>query len=159
MTVIKVLQQRSGFLTALKLVLLVVSIFGCILSLALVSLLLSDSQNRTIGGEKQTPPSAIGLPVYPGARNINERSDLTADPRSEKVIVFDTTDSSDTVQAFYRKLLLKEGWESITWSDKPANVEKYVWSNGLTYSIRVTTTEEAADITHVELRTFTSQGL
>lgn len=133
----------------------VVLTLGFVLCLFVI-LLSGCTASSSIDQNKRTPVAVANPPIYPGAQNLYAPNNGFGITSPERVITFETSDKADKVLEYYTDVMLKDGWEASQWSDKPSNVDAYVWSNGAIYSLTVTADEVSTKLTEVELRLLVS---
>ena len=117
--------------------------FALLIALLLVVgtiLLLGFTQSRT-GGFPD-------IPVYPNSQDWVE----TVEKKASKVARFATADSPDTVEQYYRSVLVKSGWKQVICCPPTYRFEGYRSSDGLDYLMNVVATPTKQGTTDVSLR-------
>lgn len=111
----------------------------CVYSLLILVLLVSVA---CMPSTPSAPPSSTQQPPsYPGAKQVKTwKTDGMRGPVQHAT--FTTGDPSETILAFYKNTLLKDGWE-FNQDLSTSNKFSFVWldqgSNGATYNMTITT--------------------
>lgn len=120
------------------------------LTLTLI-LMLSACSSYKNGPTKPPPPSAKNPPIYPDAQLIEDQNEPSGQREPARRLTFETSDGINKVFAYYKDVLLKEGWQSEHWSDQPSNSIAFIWNGAPIYSITVTVKSTSASHMTVEL--------
>ena len=81
------------------------------------------------GWNLRTPPStAQSPPVYPNASSVQTQTVAWDYPTPKRVTNFNTDAESDTILAYYKEVLTKDGWE-VSASDQKGRLHFY-WTGG-----------------------------
>ncbi len=91
--------------------------------------------------------------MYPGAQQPQVTPVVLYPDIPSQAVTFSTTDKPDAVLAFYRDVLLKEGWET-PYHDAPADSLHFVWDKGCPlYDLDLLLKPQSEGRTEVEVKT------
>lgn len=122
----------------------------CLLTLLALPTLASCSES----GPYAPPPASVKkLPTYPGAQQPQVTPTVLYPDIPSETITFRTSDTPDTVLAFYRDTLVTEGWELSNYHPLDAFI-RFVWDRGCPlYYVDVLTKAEKGARTEVKVKT------
>ncbi|HEU4324442.1 MAG TPA: hypothetical protein VFS21_14910 [Roseiflexaceae bacterium] len=97
------------------------------------------------------PPDAAldvqGLPIYPRAAVVQTGPWVEAAPRQWRAVMFETTDTPDTIARFYQEHLVKQGWSYDAQSDTFAFSESCP-----RYTLHISTVSNSGTSVSVDVR-------
>jgi len=130
--------KSTNLATGLSFVLLLVITVGC-------------HYDFSYNASRTPPPSTQSVPIYPGAQQVAVHDLPPNRAALRRVTSFQTQASPDAVLAYYREVLVKEGWNLNVVTTPPPHGLYFSWINGAAYGIGIVTKSQTPTLTIVEL--------